>query len=747
MNNLIPPNFDLGSSDESDYDPNTLSMVESGTIPKQKGGLKGEAATVFGKANMAFLSGNTTEAIQLLEKAAQLAPTRPEPYKTLVLVYESINDHKRAVASMLMAASRSRDAYKWEELAETAKVRGFPDIESYALSKALLTSQDNFDLHVRRAQLLILTENKSDHLKAVEHLTTAIRLDPFSPEPVLLCAKIYMEKLGKTALAQSILEQSTMRFIESNLTPDWLILNQYCELLIHQSFYKLVYDTLEKVVFVMIGSELKSLEVSTILTSFPPDIGTKLIISMLYLRIFHENFDDDVLRVVLNWDLIDYRDLIESIALAALESESVDLAFPLFLALSSVFSDSASILTGLGRCHLAINDTQSAISTLIKAVEYDPSPTVKLFLSEALRQSGQIQLALSALSDGITSSSTFDCFEELKHDQDQTLLFIHRVQLLYSQQLHHEFLSSFLPFLCCIIVNSKGLRVGRTAPLLSIPGLGSLITTNDLIDLVMKTSTLLFEQNLINDALLLLHSFVAYATPFLASSVLSPLSFVVVKIAFHCSNYSLAYNAVREVLARYPNNMASHMICSAIVTKLEDTGFHQKYILRHANNRSTVPFLMSLAVNYMSHGSAVLALPRLLKSLLLSPAPFIYFCLGTVFANLSRRKQLKEKQRFNCVFNSFLFFKHYENLMGNNLVKILESRYNQARLFHSVGLLSLAIKLYKEVLKTFDENFSAENFGVNFSVEKEAAFNLVKIYQHLGQKRMAYDVMCRYLIV
>lgn len=57
------------------------------------------------------------QAIPKLEEAVQLAPNLPDPYYMLGLIYDAMNDRKKALNFHMIAAHLSpKDASLWEKL-------------------------------------------------------------------------------------------------------------------------------------------------------------------------------------------------------------------------------------------------------------------------------------------------------------------------------------------------------------------------------------------------------------------------------------------------------------------------------------------------------------------------------------------------------------------------------------------------------------------------------------------------------
>ena len=64
-----------------------------------------EFRALLGEANMSFAEGNYEQAIVELKNCVQQAPTVPDPYFTLAMVYEKLNDTPKALSFYHIAAA------------------------------------------------------------------------------------------------------------------------------------------------------------------------------------------------------------------------------------------------------------------------------------------------------------------------------------------------------------------------------------------------------------------------------------------------------------------------------------------------------------------------------------------------------------------------------------------------------------------------------------------------------------------
>ncbi len=86
----------------------------------------------MGEANAAYISGEPERAIVILKDFIKKAPTVPDPYHTLGVIYEKQNDRTKAIQFYLIACTLTpSDASLWRRVGAMAKENGNMDQATY----------------------------------------------------------------------------------------------------------------------------------------------------------------------------------------------------------------------------------------------------------------------------------------------------------------------------------------------------------------------------------------------------------------------------------------------------------------------------------------------------------------------------------------------------------------------------------------------------------------------------------------
>ncbi|KAG8952110.1 transcription factor TFIIIC subunit tfc4 [Tulasnella sp. 424] len=116
-------------------------------------------------------------------------------------------------------------------------------------------------------------------------------------------------------------------------------------------------------------------------------------------------------------------------------------------------------------------------------------------------------------------------------------------------------------------------------------------------------------------------------------------------------------------------------------------------------------------------------------------------CLCLAIASASRAMQRQSDNRHHMIAQGLAFIQRYKEIRKGEHIE--EVDYNFGRLFHQLGLLSLAAKHYERVLQHAQEIPSNDPTGP--SMCKEAAYNLVLIYTTTGAAGAARQITQRWL--
>ncbi|KAL6452775.1 hypothetical protein SBY92_000115 [Candida maltosa Xu316] len=123
-------------------------------------------------------------------------------------------------------------------------------------------------------------------------------------------------------------------------------------------------------------------------------------------------------------------------------------------------------------------------------------------------------------------------------------------------------------------------------------------------------------------------------------------------------------------------------------------------------------------------------------------------CLTLSLAHIHRSMQRLSSNRHVQLLQGFSYFFQYKSLRlanDSSIYALQEVEYNFGRLFHMLGLYTLAIRHYEKVLALKDDdNVSIDE---DYDMCWEAAYNLSLIYNINGNHRLAKEIIDKYLTV
>lgn len=149
-------------------------------------GMNEEQSKMMGQANLLFTNGKFFDAAKILLELVKQAPKAPDPYFTLGLIHEEINQHHKALKFYKIAALfNPKKPHRWKSLAQMAmSLQEYEDAD-YCLGKAATGLPDDPEPLMERARLgVFLLENDSfsekekvdRHLKIIGYLKSLVKL-------------------------------------------------------------------------------------------------------------------------------------------------------------------------------------------------------------------------------------------------------------------------------------------------------------------------------------------------------------------------------------------------------------------------------------------------------------------------------------------------------------------------------------------------------------------------------------------
>lgn len=149
-------------------------------------GLNEEQSKKMGQANLLFTSGKFSEAVKILLELIKQAPKAPDPYNTLGLIHEEINQQRKALKFYKIAALfNPKKPLRWKSLAQMAMGIHEYDDADYCLGKAATGLPEDPEPLMERAKLnVFLIENEpytedeklDRHKKTIGYLKALVQL-------------------------------------------------------------------------------------------------------------------------------------------------------------------------------------------------------------------------------------------------------------------------------------------------------------------------------------------------------------------------------------------------------------------------------------------------------------------------------------------------------------------------------------------------------------------------------------------
>lgn len=126
---------------------------------------------LIGESTMCYVRKEYQKALEYCAEVIRLAPSIPDSYQTLAMVYLDLNDRKQAENYFMIAAHIKRtDAHLWKTLAEMFKEDGDEEQYYYCLCKAVMHDNKNIDLLYERIQMGKKMEDKRGVLMTFQYL-------------------------------------------------------------------------------------------------------------------------------------------------------------------------------------------------------------------------------------------------------------------------------------------------------------------------------------------------------------------------------------------------------------------------------------------------------------------------------------------------------------------------------------------------------------------------------------------------
>lgn len=685
---------------------------------------------LVGQANLNFVRGDHDGAIKMCLEVIRLAPTSPEPFQTLSLIYEEKRQFEKAYQYNLISAYLNpSDGDNWIKVAEMAiELKNYSQaITCY--NKAIKIYPNNLSLYQDRCKLYKLIDDKKKALDAYEVLYSLIIKEPETPqnqELALQVAKeIAMFHYFNKNIDESIkvMEENLEKYKRSIINED---VNLYLELLISSNQYIKALNVFKKycgVNFKMNGKPIKNLteemidknkdeiDIELVYSELQIDLRSKLAVCLINLKMFR--FVDELEQFISKENPNEMGDLFLDIADAYIKVNHLNGAEPLLKALVHsrtyncplVWLKYARLLKGLDKLELSIDAYYEVIKHLPKSIE------AKLELSDLLVKLGRVEDATEATGQINNSQLNLD-------------LLLVRCNLLFKQKMYKEFiiagkilLASEFTFLAnesemMIMITSTAYRsrIENLKELYKEQGdrldvseltsndynfVGNQLTADDLLDIFSKYCCALYETQ--NYTELIKMVFSAF-TSSLYSKKAEYYDYLAINACMLTKNTTFLYKLTKMVILKNINNNQLWNIFSAMMLNVFQDFRHNKFCIRLSLKN---PNLLALAFinghNALTSGNYKVAMAEYIHIFKQNPTDaFSIFCILIGYTHLICQKFISNK---HSVVSQLVAFMHlYIKIRG----ECQETLYNIGRSFHQLGLEHEAIHFYKRALEIKD---------------------------------------------
>lgn len=332
---------------------------------------------LMGQANLCYARGDTEMAKQLCLEIVRQVPLAHEPFITLAQIYETEDPEKYLQFSLIAAHLNPSDVEQWARISEISEERGNIDQALMCNARAIKVDPKNFDLRMKRVELL---EKKGEEKQAFKSYFAMLPYIPkergeFLVETAKRLAKKFHEDNNIVAAMESM-NRAYVTVPELFSVEDT---NLFLELLISTGNYRRGLDVLMAHTNVEVheivnetGENLNTHSIYTVVipTEMILDFRTKLAVVLIHLKCEHL-FDMIVEDIFTHINVEEAGDCYLDIAESLMKEEHYHFALKLLVPLikSENFS-LAAVWLRYADCLRAIGDYNESIKAYKKVVKY-----------------------------------------------------------------------------------------------------------------------------------------------------------------------------------------------------------------------------------------------------------------------------------------------------------------------------------------------------------------------------------------
>ncbi|RHY33844.1 hypothetical protein DYB32_001358 [Aphanomyces invadans] len=213
----------------------------------------------------------------------------------------------------------------------------------------------------------------------------------------------------------------------------------------------------------------------------------------------------------------------------------------------------------------------------------------------------------------------------------------------------------------------------------------------------------------------------------------------------------MAYECVRLNILEEPENVGYWNLFGHVINQTGVFSWHQKFLVLRQHPKC-YPAMVLAGLHSSASDSAQLAVGELTLAHLQRPEdPLALFCIGLSYLNMSMFRTVVDRQM--TVAKAFAFLQLYQQtrfkqLEANSIgltseLGQVESWYNIGRAYHQLELNHLAIAMYERVLRFYQ----GKQVAPEYQLCRETAYNLSLIYKQSGATDLASYLLHTYLTV
>ncbi|KAK9830261.1 hypothetical protein WJX72_010654 [[Myrmecia] bisecta] len=726
--------------------------IEKGNRTKQ---LPEEVVQKLGEANLFYATGRYTEAIELLQEVIRQMPNLPDPYHTLGLLHEAIDNPRKALNFYMIAVHLTpKDISLWKRLAALSTELGFLRNGIYCLGKVLARDKDDLDARWDRA---VLYTELNQPRKAVEQFELISAAQGGSNGEVgKVLARLY-HQLGQGERAVALLTHFMQDHAgETDLTH----INMLAELHMERESWQ------EAATLVQRAEEALCEE-----GGLPIDLQVKAGMCALHLGDiaqalphFHALLGEPVGQFVdLDLDVADALLAHGEYAEASAFYERVR-AMPTY--------NSPALWSKIVQCQRATGDESKAVDIYIEVlgdhgVPYAARSEAALALAELYFQMRQTDAALEVLHmlDGLEADRAGEAGGP-GQPSDAMAVAMRKANVLLKLGQQEAFLDLMLPVVSNTLRHfevaggmssksdpkiAKALRrrarlahKRRITALHETDGVFKGYTNRDRrkphvreadeaaeailaaatdaetegeeeggggggggrvmydlqrsqeqFEMLVRTAYVCLQQRRWQQAQALMTASIdMFAKRWLDKSKKDVLKLVLAEAAFGQADYSGAFGHLRPVCTRWPHSLPVWNTYARVVSGMGGVRQNIKFLMPLRQKHPTsVPLMLLVAHCHAVQGAYSTALGELFHAYRLAPRePLTLLCIGVAYINQAMSKKVLDRD--HAVLQAFAFLQEYAEYRLNPQ----EAAYNIGRAAHQLGLVHIAVPYYEKAL-------------------------------------------------